>query len=108
MAYLNPQRGKDYNNWWYAKAKLERPFHLRCRTLKAKAKGQALPFNLTEDYLESIWTGYCEGLGVKIDLHGDRKDEYHAELDRVVPLEGYVKGNVAWVSRRFNRLKGDG
>lgn len=45
-------------------------------------------------------------LGVEIHLYDtDRTDEFAAELDRFTPELGYVKGNVAFLSRRANRLK---
>lgn len=45
--------------------------------------------------------------GAPLHWHTDRKDESAAELDRLVPALGYVKGNVAFISRRINRLKND-
>lgn len=35
------------------------------------------------------------------------RPECKAELDRLVPSKGYVKGNVRWISRRANRIKSD-
>ena len=29
------------------------------------------------------------------------------ELDRIIPEKGYVKGNVAWISGKANRIKSD-
>lgn len=35
------------------------------------------------------------------------KEDCKAELDRLIPSKGYVKGNVRWISSRANRLKSD-
>ena len=64
-----------------------------------------VPFDLTAEYLASIWTGVCPVFGVAIYLGTDRADERAAELDRFTPELGYVEGNVAFLSRRANRLK---
>lgn len=36
-----------------------------------------------------------------------KNKEAVAELDRLIPDKGYVKGNVHWISRRANRIKSD-
>ena len=62
-------------------------------------------FDLTPEYLESIWTGYCPVRKVVLKLDTDRRDEDAAELDRFDPDLGYTQGNVHWMSRKANRLK---
>jgi len=77
---------------------------LTCARRRAKVAG--LPFNLTVG--DIIIPEYCPVLGIKLEP-GSKK--YHAaspSLDRIVPEKGYVKGNVAVISFRANRLKGDG
>lgn len=46
----------------------------------------------------------CPILGVLLD-NSDR--DHTPSLDRIDNSEGYVRGNVRWVSQRWNRLKGD-
>ena len=84
----------------------ENPFHSRNIIVKGRATKKQLPFNLTEEYLKSIWTGTCPILGVKLDLLAiNRYADNAAQVDRIVPDKGYVKGNVGWISARANRLK---
>ena len=91
-----------------AKNKKEKPFHIRCMRVKHKATSKQIPFNLTEEYLKSIWTDTCPILGVKLDLFATNQyADNAAQVDRIVPDKGYVKGNVGWVSARANRLKDD-
>lgn len=93
----------------YQTYKEKRPFWQKCVILKGKAKEKGFAFDLTEDFLKSIWTGKCALSGMDISLWmTNRREEHHAELDRVIPALGYVQSNVIWVSRRFNRLKQDG
>lgn len=90
----------------YEAHKRQQPFKLKATRARSRAQGLHVPFNLTPEYLEDIWTGVCPVLGVPIHLYDtNRTDEFAAELDRFVPSRGYVKGNVAFLSRRANRLK---
>lgn len=71
-------------------------------------KARDIGFTVTQEYLESIWSGVCPVLGIKIALGGDGKGSHHsAHLDRLNPSLGYVEGNVTWVSGRANRIKYD-
>ena len=75
---------------------------------RSRAQNLRVPFDLTAEYIESIWTGVCPVFGIAISLtEKDRSDEYAAELDRFIPSLGYVIGNVTFLSRRANRLKND-
>lgn len=47
---------------------------------------------------------YKNGTGYRPECKDCKKK---AELDRLVPSKGYVKGNVRWISRRANRIKSD-
>ena len=89
----------------YVSHRKNNPFLHRCTRAKSRAKGLEVPFNLTPEYLESMWTGKCPVLKVDLNLVTDRSDEYAAELDRFNPELGYVKGNVHWLSRKANRIK---
>jgi hypothetical protein len=78
----------------------------KCTRARSRAQQLKVPFDLTPEYLESIWTGICPALGVAISFTEiDRLDEFAAELDRFIPGLGYVQGNVTFLSRRANRLK---
>lgn len=53
----------------------------------------------------------CPVLGIPLidgsKLIGCSRPDNLAELDRLIPDKGYVKGNVHWISRRANRIKSD-
>jgi hypothetical protein len=95
----------DINKARYSSHRKNNPFLHRCTRAKSRAASLELPFDLTPEYLESIWTGVCPVLGVELNLVTDRSDEYAAELDRFNPSLGYTKGNVHWLSRKANRIK---
>jgi len=82
------------------------PFREKHYNLKSSANYQGVEYSLDAEYLKSIWTGRCSIFGLDIHLKtGCRSDPYHAEVDKIIPKYGYVKGNVQWVSHRANRLK---
>ncbi|UEM46813.1 HNH endonuclease [Streptomyces phage Targaryen] len=91
----------------YVRYKLNSYFKYKVKRAKVRANDCGVPFDLTPEYLESIWTGVCPILGVDLDREADRLDEKAPELDRFIPEKGYTQGNVAFISRRANRFKSD-
>lgn len=90
----------------YATHKRLSPFKLKLSRARSRSQHLKVPFNLTVEHLEAIWTGVCPVLGVAISItEKSRTDEFAAELDRFIPSLGYTEGNVAFLSRRANRLK---
>jgi hypothetical protein len=69
---------------------------------RKRALKYGLPFDIEPD--DIVVPEYCPVLGVKLN-EGSR--ESAASLDRVLPANGYVKGNVCVISFRANRLKSD-
>ena len=97
------RNGRERTN--YEKHRKTKPFLHRCTRAKTRATSLNVPFDLTPDYLESIWTGKCAVFETEINLATERNNESAAELDRIIPKLGYTIGNVCWLSRRANRLK---
>jgi carbohydrate-binding DOMON domain-containing protein len=88
-----------------AKRKRERPFYVYAQHKNSWNRRNGFSPELTEDYLKSIWTGYCPISKKPIRINGKREDPYRAHLDRINPNFGYVVDNVVWLSARMNRLK---
>ena len=76
-----------------------------------RAKKNNIPFNLTEDYLKSIYPSdmICPVLGfeMSVGLDENGSKETSPSLDRIIPEKGYVQGNVIIVSMRANSIKRD-
>lgn len=74
-------------------------------------RASGIPYDLDPEYLVSIWVDVCPVLGIPIidgsKLTGCSRPDNLAELDRMIPDKGYVKGNMHWISRRANRIKSD-
>lgn len=84
------------------------PFITYIRTKRAECKKKGFAFNLTSDYLRSIWSGVCPIFGCDIFIGGEiakRDFQNVAHLDRFDPDLGYIQGNVNFISGRANRIK---
>lgn len=92
------QRGKANVETW-----IGRPL----KNAKARSKQFGVPFDLDHQYLLSIWTGRCAVFGTELHISQTHSIDDQATLDRIVPSLGYVRGNVAFLSNRANRIKND-
>lgn len=86
---------------------LRDPMRHAWKELRNKCKSKSLAFNLTPEYLTSIWSGRCPVLGYTLSFETHRGCDEAPELDQFHPKLGYTEGNVAWISRRANRIKND-
>jgi hypothetical protein len=77
---------------------------------RRRARDQGVPCDIDVDYLMALPSDICPALGIELAWcsgSGYREDNAPS-LDKINPALGYVKGNVAWVSWRANRIKNDG
>ena len=65
-------------------------------------------FNLTLEYLLSIFNSKCALSDLDIEFKKDWKgiSEQTASLDRIDNTKGYILGNVQWVHKQVNFMKG--
>lgn len=70
---------------------------------RKRALALGLPFDIEPDDL--LVPEVCPVLGILLTLDGPR--DTRPSLDRIIPERGYVKGNVAVISFRANRIKSD-
>lgn len=83
--------------------------------VKRHAISRGLPLEITiEDAWEifMIQKGQCalSGVPLILDYHRDTKegrDLSTASLDRIDSAKGYIKGNVQWVHKKLNGMKGN-
>lgn len=86
--------------------KRNNPLKVVCSAAKGRATKNNIPFNISSDYLEGLWTGKCACCGVDIE-YGTNDRKHQAQLDRSIPSVGYVKGNVAFLCKTCNMIKSD-
>lgn len=66
-----------------------------------------LDFNLTKRYLWTLFrrqNRVCAYTGLALILHP--RSERTASVDRIDSTKGYIKGNVQWVHKDINMMKG--
>lgn len=84
------------------------PFVTLARSKKSECKKKGIDYNLDADYLRSLWTGICPLTNQEITIgNSGMGSSKSGHLDRTIPELGYVKGNVAYISGRMNRIKYD-
>jgi hypothetical protein len=80
---------------------------------RSRAKAENLPFELTYEYLLSIATDECPIFKTPFTWGesklGKGKTQLGTpQLDKIIPELGYVIGNVAFLSRKANKMKDNG
>lgn len=73
---------------------------------KKRAEKLGLPFNLELE--DVVIPEFCPLLGIRLNTdYSDKSGETSPSLDKIYPEKGYVKGNVAIISKKANRIKSD-
>lgn len=75
------------------------------KAARKRAGKDKLPFDL--ELSDIVIPEFCPVLGIKLEIGRENKDS-SPSLDKIIPEKGYVKGNIAVISLRANRLKSDG
>lgn len=78
--------------------------------IKGRARVSNFEFNLTPEYIEKLFKtqrGKCKLSNKPLYFKPTyKKSEQTASLDRIDNLKGYIKGNVQWVHKDINFMKG--
>jgi hypothetical protein len=69
-------------------------------------RGSSCRREYSPDDLLEAWSSTCPILGIALDIYASPSDQNYPTLDRIVPEYGYVPGNIKWVSKLGNELKG--
>jgi len=78
--------------------------------IRQKCKKKNIPMNIDADYLISIFpeNNLCPALQIDMVFGGDKKERFNSpSVDRIIPDEGYVKGNVRFVCYLANAIMND-
>lgn len=81
----------------------------KVRTAKIRAKKVGVPFSLTVDDVLGVWPpdNLCPIFGTQFEQGQGNALPVSPTLDKINPSLGYVKGNIAIISYRANRMKQD-
>ena len=91
----------------------EKHIHDFLSNARSRAKRDSVPCSITKKYLLSIATDICPIFNTPFEWGSSGKGRGNAKLngptlDRILPDLGYIEGNVAFISRRANRIKDNG
>lgn len=78
----------------------------KLRTKKENAIRAGIEFDLIWSDLQ--WPTHCPITGVELDYFNSKREDNSPTFDRIDPSKGYVRGNVAIISARANRIKDNG
>jgi hypothetical protein len=76
----------------------------RASALK-RAQKFNLAFDLTTDYIQTLYVDICPVLGIELKYGGGERSDSSPSLDRINPKEGYVMNNVQILSAKANMMK---
>ena len=99
----NPEKANLINQQWRKK----NPARWILTRARGNAKRKNLKFNLTIEDISPL-PEKCPVLGIKLRQAQTPQDPNGWSIDRVNNKKGYVKGNIAIISLRANKLKSDG
>ena len=93
-----------YNKNIHEKNPINRLYNLA----KRRAKNRNLEFNLTKDYIKSIFPkdNKCPVTGKEFQ-YGLKNRNYAPTIDKINPKNGYIIGNVVIISHIMNAFKSD-
>lgn len=65
-------------------------------------------WDFTIKFEDVPWVTHCPILGIKLNYKGKSFSDDYASFDRIDSSKGYIKGNVAIISWKANKMKSNG
>lgn len=85
--------------------RLDNPSKTTWERARARAKKSGIEFSITPEDVEAIWTNTCPIYQVPLRTNEGKPGPDSHSIDRIDNSKGYVPGNIAIVSMRFNTEK---
>jgi hypothetical protein len=82
------------------------PFRVLLIKIRSRAQRAGVPFELEVCDIPDIPTN-CPCCSVELKRSDFKARNQSPSIDRIVPAQGYVKGNIQWLCFRCNSLKRD-
>lgn len=70
---------------------------------KVRARAINVPCSLL--YTDIVVPMYCPVLGIKLEVSANGPKDNSPSIDRIVPILGYIPGNIQIISNKANRMK---
>jgi hypothetical protein len=78
-----------------------------CGSARKRARALGVGYDIDAKYVESICPADCPVFFEPLKYGGGPKSKWSASLDRIMPEEGYVHGNVQVISLLANTMKNE-
>ena len=98
--------GDNWANKEWRKSNLYSAMRLKFRLKKKSAEYTKHGWDL--EFGDIVWPEFCPVLGTPLDYFNTKVGDDSVSFDRIDSEKGYVKGNVAIISWRANRIKNNG
>lgn len=97
------KRDRTYHSSWVSFT----PWYRLWASAKVRAKKKGVPFDISLDDVYALVEGtvVCPALGIPLKWDNNKMLDDSPTMDRIIPELGYVKGNIALISQRANRIK---
>ena len=90
----------------YANARLKRPWNGALTNARNRALKNGFAFDLTREWCEQRWTGYCELSKLPFQLGTQRHFPFSPSIDRIRNDQGYTQDNCRFILFAVNSFKG--
>ena len=102
----NPETSKRKQQKWAGKNPTKNWVMMAVTRARKRAKTNNVPFNISTEYIISIFPDKCPIFGTEFSIVGNKKTlPTSPSLDRINCTKGYVVGNVEVISMKANVIK---
>lgn len=94
----------------WAERCVEDPLKMFIYSIRGCARAKKLKFDLDKEHIEELWlkqNGKCYYTGVDMVFGWRTNSPYQISADRLIPVNGYQKGNIVLCCKNINFAKGD-
>ena len=98
--------GTEWNNPSVRKSYIYQSMRAKFRNKRANAVRSGKEWTI--EFGDLSFPTHCPVLNIPLNYFSEQRCENSPSFDRINPSLGYVKGNVAVISWRANRIKNDG
>lgn len=85
--------------------RLDNPAKTTWDRARSRAKRSGIEFSITPEHVQAVWTNTCPIYQVPLRTNEGKPGPDSHSIDRIDNSKGYVPGNIAIVSMRFNTEK---
>jgi len=105
---LNDRMFKRWGPKWNDAEWRKSDIYARMREKFRSKKARCYKEDFTIEFGDIHFPTHCPIFGIELDYYADSIQDNSPSFDRIDPTKGYVKGNVAIISMRANRIKNNG